>query len=212
LIGGRFADEAATALATLALPAGRAQEVALDRLESTRGRFVAATAAIPIDEGAVGWSWTKGTASWVEPTGRALWALRVLRPGSAAVADASALLLDREAVGGGWNYGNREVLGERLPPFAQTTASALIGLAGVQPELEARGLRVLRGLWRSDSPGPLTLAMSAVAFDIHGDHGTAEEIRAALREQVATTTLELDAVTWAWIALTDGDRVPGRIG
>ena len=65
-----------------------------------------------------------GTASWVEPTARALWALRVTRPTSSRIADAVALLKDRESVGGGWNYGNREVLGEELPPYAQTTAAA----------------------------------------------------------------------------------------
>ena len=33
----------------------------------------------------------------------------------------------------GWNYGNREALGEELPPFAQTTAIALIEFLRSRP-------------------------------------------------------------------------------
>ena len=47
------------------------------------------------------------------------------------------MLRDRETVGGGWNYGNRVVLGEDLEPYAQTTAAALVALQRADPALEA---------------------------------------------------------------------------
>jgi hypothetical protein len=59
-------------------------------------------------------------------------------------------LRDREFVGGGWNYGNREVLGVDLPPFVQTTAISLVGLSGRDQDLDARGLGTLRRIWRDD--------------------------------------------------------------
>jgi hypothetical protein len=207
LVGERFADLAVTPLAALAFAPGPQREAALDFIESRRGRTVAATHAIPLDESVVGWSWTRATASWVEPTGRALWALRMLRPSSPAIADGVALLVDRESVGGGWNYGNRVVFDEELPAFAQTTAAALIGLAGIAPALESRGLRALHALWRSDAPGPLTLAMCSVAFAMHGDRGSADAVRRELRRQIRTTTLESDAITWAWVVLSERDEV-----
>ena len=82
------------------------------------------------------------------------------------IADAVAFLRDREAVGGGWNYGNRIVLDEALPPFAQTTAVALIGLRDLDRDLEERALAALRRLWRVESEGGLTLAMTVAAFRI----------------------------------------------
>jgi hypothetical protein len=53
------------------------------------------------------------------------------------------MILDRRCADGGWNYGNRKVLGVDLPSYPETTALALIGLAG-----------------RSDLAGPLALAQS----------------------------------------------------
>ena len=140
LRSGSVVNEAATGFCALALEPGAGRDRALDRLERSRAEFHPSTEAVPIDPDAVGWSWTTGTASWTEPTARALLALRLLRPAAPGIVAAVALLRDREAVGGGWNYGNRIVLDEELPPFAQTTAIALIGLVGLDGELERRGL------------------------------------------------------------------------
>src|SRR5919108_175844 len=107
---GPYVNDSATALGALALGPGPERERALDHVESTRARHVDSSDAIPIDPSAIGWAWATGTASWVEPTARALWALRLTRPTSPRIADGVALLRDRESVGGGWNYGNREVL------------------------------------------------------------------------------------------------------
>jgi hypothetical protein len=209
---GPYVNDSATALGALALGPGSEREFALDHLETTRARRLPSTDAIPIDPDAVGWGWVAGTASWVEPTARALWALRVARPSSLLVPDAVALLRDRESVGGGWNYGNRVVLREDLPPFAQTTAAALIGLHGFDPELETRGLAALRRLWPVESAGGLSLATALGAFRVHGARADALPVQEALEHLVRETELQGDVVSLGWAALALGDRLPGAGG
>lgn len=206
---GPHVNDAATGLCALALGAGDERERALDHLERARASRVDSTTAVPVDATAIGWGWTSGTASWVEPTARALWALRLARPSSRRIGDAVNLLRDRASVGGGWNYGNREVLGEELPPFAQTTAVALIGLRGFDPDLEMRGLGILRRLWRDESAGGLSLATAMAAFRIHGDDSEAELVKASLQRLVERTGLEGDGIASAWAALAASDELPG---
>jgi hypothetical protein len=209
---GPYVNDSATALCALALEPGPERELALDYLEKVRAEHVDSSIATPIDPSAIGWGWTTGTASWVEPTARVLWALRVARPGSERISDAVALLRDRESVGGGWNYGNREVLGEELPPFAQTTAMALMGLRNIDRELEARGLAILARLWRVESAGGLSLATAMVAFRIHGESTNAQRVRVSLERLVEETALLGDGIALAWAALALSDRLPGTDG
>lgn len=198
---GTYVNDSATGLVALALDPGPGRELALDYLESSQARRVESTAAIPIDASAIGWPWAQETGSWVEPTARALWALRTTRPSSSRLKDAVALLRDRESVGGGWNYGNRVVLGEDLPPFAQTTAIALIGLSGQAPDLEARGLDTLRRLWRVEAAGGLSLATSLLAFRVHLEATEIRHVRTALEHLIAKTKLLGDGVALGWAAL-----------
>jgi hypothetical protein len=118
------------------------------------------------------------------------------------------LLRDRESVEGGWNYGNRAVLGEDLPPFAQTTAIALIGLSGLDPDLESRGLDTLRRLWQVESAGGLSLATTLVAFRVHDRANEALTVRAALERLVDKTRLLDDGVALGWAALAMSARSP----
>jgi hypothetical protein len=207
---GPYVNDSMTGLGALALGPGQERERALDRLESTRARHVDSTSAIPIDESAVGWGWAKGTTSWVEPTATALWALRLTRPSSEGVKDAVALLRDRESVGGGWNYGNRVVLGEELPPFVQTTGIALVGLFGMDPDLEERGLDTLSRLWRVESAGGLSLSTTLAAFRVHGWRQEARSVRTALERLVDRTRLLGEGVALGWAALALSDRPPGE--
>jgi hypothetical protein len=204
---GPYVNDSATALGALALGPGPERERALDHVEAGRARRVASTDAIPIDPTVVGWGWAGRTASWVEPTARALWALREHRPSSPAVADAVALLRDRECVGGGWNYGNRIVLDEELVPFAQTTAVALVALRDLDAQLEARGVETLRRLWRLESAGGLTLATAVAAFRVHGEGTEAAAASDLLRRLVVETELLGDVTALAWAALATSDRL-----
>jgi len=64
-----------------------------------------------------GWSWTPGTASWVEPTAYSLLLLQNvperIRPSQASerIQLAERMLYDRACPGGGWNTGNPSVYG-----------------------------------------------------------------------------------------------------
>ncbi len=78
----------------------------------------------------VGWPWTAGTHSWVEPTALALMALT--REGfhdHPRVAEGFRVLLDRALAHGGWNYGNPAVFGRELRPQPGPTGQALLALA-----------------------------------------------------------------------------------
>ena len=209
---GSAVNDSVTGLCALAVGPGSGREKALDYLENAQAKQVDSSAAVPIDPSAVGWGWVGGTASWVEPTARALWALRVARPSSSRIADAVALLRDRGSVGGGWNYGNREVLGEELPPYAQTTAAALIGLRRLDPNLEMQGLDSLRRLWRTEAAGGLSLAMSMAAFRIHEAPSDAEKVGLALERLVGETGLLGDGIALGWAALAASDTLPGIVG
>jgi hypothetical protein len=203
---GWVVDDAATALAALAL-AGEVRERALDHVEASPARRVDNSPAIPHNPDAIGWAWTLGTFGWVDPTARALLALRIARPASTAIADAVALLRDRESIGGGWNYGNRIVLGEDLPPYAQTTAMGLLALRGLDDRLESRAIERLRGLWGDEQAGGLSIALSLAAFRVHGVDGEVDAARSVLDDVVERTALLGDSVALAWAALASGDRI-----
>jgi hypothetical protein len=91
---------------------------------------------VELDPSLSGWPWEVGASSWVEPTAHALMALRcaakcVPRPDLAGrIALAERMLLDRRCRDGGWNFGNRRVLGADLPSYPETTALALMALNG----------------------------------------------------------------------------------
>ena len=82
----------------------------------------------------VGWPWTVGAHSWVEPTALAVLALR--REGFGAsdrVQDGLRLLRDRAVVTGGWNCGNKETFGRALRAQPAATGLALLALAHTEP-------------------------------------------------------------------------------
>ena len=118
-----------------------------------------------------------------------------------SIEDAANFFRDRESVGGGWNYGNREVLGVDLPPFVQTTAITLVGLSGLDHDLEARAWHPLRRIWRDESAGGLSLATALAAFRTHGATADAREVRIELENLIADTELLGDGVALAWAAL-----------
>lgn len=200
-------NDSATSLAAIAFVGGVQRERALDHLEATLARSVPSTAALPQDDSVHGWAWTEGTFGWVEPTARAVLALRLFRPTSPAIQDGIGMLVDREGAGGGWNYGNRSAFGDDLTPYAQTTAVALVALQRVDQDLEDRGLSVLRSLWRRERVGGLSVALSTAALRLHGDPDAAAAERQT-SELFERTRFLGDVVTLAWAAIAIGPGLP----
>jgi hypothetical protein len=204
LVAASVVSDSSTALAALALPVGEARERALDHVVSHQAQRLPANPEAPHDPSLRGWGWTPDTFGWVEPTARAVLALLVLRPAAdRQIADGLAVLSDRECAGGGWNFGNRLVLGVDLPPYAQTTAAAAMALQGVEPALLARGLLALDALWRNEIRGGLSLAMSLAAFGL-ATWEEASAVEEALSAELERTNLLDDVAALAWAAIATG--------
>jgi hypothetical protein len=97
-------------------------------------QFLARSAVVHQDSSLSGWSWTPGTASWVEPTSYALLLLRSLpadllpRRAMKRRWLAERMLYDRMCPGGGWNSGNPLVYGVAGVPRVGPTVWALLAL------------------------------------------------------------------------------------
>ena len=136
---------------------------------------------------------------------------RGLRPTAPEIADGVGYLGDRACVGGGWNYGNRAVYGEDLPPYAQTTAAAMLALRPGDGAVFEQGLAALGTLWPKERHGGLSLAMTLAAATAHGD---------PMRGDVSTAMASLfgesgflgDTVALAWAAIATGPGLDTLIG
>lgn len=136
------------------------------------------------------WSWMDETFSWVEPTTYCLLALKKAgRSGipidEKRVADAEALLFDRCAVNGGWNYGNSNMLGQELPAYVPTTA---LGLLSLQDRASHRAVKASRDYLERDALSELSslaLSLALVALRVLGR--PTDKIASALIQQVPTT-------------------------
>jgi hypothetical protein len=202
-VAGPVVVDAPTSLAALALAAGDARERALDHLVEHPADRAARLDVAPHDPTTRGWGWTRDTFGWIEPTARAVLALRRHRPTeTAAIDDGLAVIADRECRDGGWNYGNSVVYDVALPAFAQTTAVALVGIQGALPEQAARGSAVLRELWPHE-PGGLSLAVALAAFRL-SDDPEAALVEAELERRFDETGLLDDIVAIAWAAIATG--------
>jgi hypothetical protein len=121
-----------------------------------------------------GWSWAQGTTAWVEPTSLALVAIKQLAPFLPSqqvrdrIREGELVLRDRMCIGGGWNYGNKRVMGIAVPPYPDTTALALIALQD-QPADEAvqASLTVLDDMLTDNRSG-LVLALSTLCLQLYG--------------------------------------------
>ena len=203
LRSGVVHSDASTPLAAIALAPGDARERALDHVVANRAARVPDSFATPHDASTRGWGWTPDTFGWVDPTSRALLALRLLRPSASAdIADGLAVLADRECVGGGWNYGNREVLGVDLPPYVQTTAIALVGSQHALPEQRDRALAYLSRTW-SREPGGVSLALTLAAFRLLG-HDAAGPVESRLVAAFDRHGFLGDVVALAWATIATG--------
>jgi hypothetical protein len=145
----------------------------------------------------------------VEPTAWALLAVKQLIPhlprdrAVERIRQAELMLADRMCVGGGWNYGNKRVMGVELPPYPDTTALALIALHDTpSPEVTGTSLQRLRELTAGRN-SMLVLALSILALRLHGED--VASMRAALRDRLGSTNVSGDirALALALLALDD---------
>ena len=203
-------NDSATALAAFAL-GGDERERALDHVASSQGRVISGSSVVPRDGRLHGWAWTAGTAGWVDPTSRALLALRTLRPSAPQISDAVGYLRDRACVGGGWNYGNRTVYGEDLPPYAQTTAAAVLALHPEDGQMFDQGSAALRALWPKESDGGLSLSTTLAAAIAHGDP-MAAAVSSALYALFDRTGFVGDTVALAWGTIATGPGLDTLLG
>lgn len=125
-----------------------ARSHAIGFLLNTSGKHWAKEEDSPLahDTSIPGWSWTKDTHSWVEPTSMSILALSVSGFGEHdRVREGICLLMDRQLPAGGWNIGSTLVYGKESYPQSDCTGIALSALAGNIPQGEVeKSLRYLR--------------------------------------------------------------------
>lgn len=177
--------------------------------ESLRYRWAPQTMVNFLNPDLQGWSWVPSSFSWVEPTAYALIALKKIKPHfddrhmRGRIRQGELLLYDRTCEGGGWNYGNKLVLGEKLPPYPDTTAIALIALQDRQTEsANHQGLDTLvRTLVRTQSG--LILSWAILCAKLYGRETS--EWRPLLAKCYEHTGFldETKAISLALLALMD---------
>lgn len=139
-----------------------------------RSRFFGDPSAVRQDSSLRGWSWTSGTASWIEPTSYALILLHCIAdeirtPGwEERVRLAEAMLYDRMCPGGGWNSGNPRVYGVAGEPRVGPTAWALLAL-----DNRGTNTRIQSSLnWLQDAyagiRGPASLCLAHLCLEAYG--------------------------------------------
>jgi len=166
-----------------------------------------------------GWSWTPGTASWVEPTALSLILLKALPehllPRSSAKRKrlGEAMLYDRMCPGGGWNAGNPLVYNVALTPRVGPTAWALLALLDRRDREENRGsLDWLAGVY-PEIQGPGSLALAHLCLAAYGrailesrngkleDRKSIPALEPLLRSRHAVNGSLMNVVVVAWAAL-----------
>lgn len=82
-----------------------------------------------------GWPWISGTHSWIEPTSLCMLALHAAGfKEHRRLDEAVQMILNRQIISGGWNYGNTSVFGTQLQPIPESTGIALSALEGLVPK------------------------------------------------------------------------------
>jgi hypothetical protein len=116
----------------------------------------------------LGWSWTAGTHSWLEPTAMAVMALDREGLGDhPRVEEGTQMILDRALSQGGWNYGNKSVFRQALRPQPAPTGLALLALAAnggtVRPRAVDPALHYLQRVL-PDIRAPISLAWGVLGL------------------------------------------------
>jgi hypothetical protein len=165
-----------------------------------------------LNEDLIGWPWMTGTFSWVEPTSYFLIALKRMRRHllgtnvDERINQGESMIYDRMCAGGGWNYGNSIVYGEKLWPYADTTAIALIALQNRRDVQENRlSFAALQNALKTVDSS-LALSWSILCYDVYGPDSA--ELRKRLISGFETTAYlgENKSLALCVLALTNGAR------
>jgi hypothetical protein len=215
----------ATAIAIVALagvPEYRAQAVRAGRwaLEQEGGKpgilaqlilFVRGQKnVVRLNPDLIGWPWTTGNFSWVEPTSYFMIAVKKLKadlPASALqqrIEQAELMLYDRMCDGGGWNSGNSEVYDEKLWAYPDTTALALIATQESRQRQENQvSLRALGEMMKSVESG-LALSWATICYSLYQRDGA--RLKISIEQRFAKTKFlgESKPLALAILALADG--------
>jgi len=169
--------------------------------------------AVRLNDDLVGWSWTPGSFSWVEPTSYCLIGLKKIKSKLSAkvveerVDQAELMIYDRMCEGGGWNYGNAAVYGDPLWPYPDITALALIALQDHKERNDNRvSLRALSKMAETTDSG-LALGWATICLSVYGED--ISELRKRLDQKFAKTKFlgETKPVALAILASEDGARL-----
>jgi len=152
-----------------------------------------------------GWSWTPGTASWVEPTSHALMLLKSLsdhalpRSARKRIELAEAMLYDRMCPGGGWNAGNPLIYNVVGIPRIAPTVWALLALADHPERAEnQQSLEWLAGAY-PEIQGPGSLALAHLCLNTYGRTIPALEPR--VRNLWSANNFMGNVVVASWVAI-----------
>ena len=167
---------------------------------------------VHLNEDLIGWSWTPHSFSWVEPTSYFILALKKIKSHLPAktvherVEQGELMIYDRMCEGGGWNYGNAAVYDDRLWPYPDITAIALIALQDRRERKENQlSLRALIDMAQNTGSG-LALGWTLLCLSIYGQDGA--ELKKRLEQQFVKTRFlgETKALALSVLALGNGAR------
>ena len=167
---------------------------------------------VHLNEDLIGWSWTPHSFSWVEPTSYFILALKKIKSHLPAktvherVEQGELMIYDRMCEGGGWNYGNAAIYDDRLWPYPDITAIALIARQDRRDRKEHQlSLRALIDMAQNTGSG-LALGWTLLCLSIYGQDGA--ELKKRLEQRFVKTQFlgETKALALSVLALGNGAR------
>ena len=111
----------------------------------------------PLAEFHAGGPWLPGTAAWATPTAISILALarqNRRKPDpvvQSRIESARGFLLAHRCLDGGWNHGSVKALGVDAPSYPETTGTALLAVAGMDPATIAPSIKRAEAWW-NDCP------------------------------------------------------------
>jgi hypothetical protein len=110
-----------------------------------------------LGESDAGWPWLPGTAAWATPTAIAILALAGQNRRNpdpvliSRIKSARGFLLSHRCPDGGWNHGSAKALGVDATSYPETTGTALLAVAGMDPATIAPSIKCAEAWW-NDCP------------------------------------------------------------